>query len=159
MADKGLISKSTLQGFADEVRRLAGSEQTGTPAEMLALLQAVETGGNYEKLTGKKQLGSAMPARSIDLGVYLPVYNNYVFMIFRGASGTATDTYLGNAVTLKVDGSTTYYACGSDSTYMETNNRLEIKDFSVGTISFYYTSNGVGGFSAGTYTWTYVGWD
>lgn len=44
MADKGLVSKSTLQGFADEVRRLAESEQTGTPAEMLALLQAVEAG-------------------------------------------------------------------------------------------------------------------
>ena len=44
MAEKGLIEKSTLQGFADEVRRLAESEQTGTPAEMLALLQTIEAG-------------------------------------------------------------------------------------------------------------------
>ena len=81
MADKGLVSKSTLQGFADEVRRLAESEQTGTPAEMLALLQAVEAGADIEIKTGTfTSTGNA----SVTLGTTFSGEDYYFLMGARG---------------------------------------------------------------------------
>lgn len=79
MADKGLVSKSTLQGFADEVRRLAESEQTGTPAEMLAILQAVEAGG-FNVLTGEA-INKTVNSSVLPLGTSFDLSGDYILMV------------------------------------------------------------------------------
>ena len=72
MADKGLVSKSTLQGFADEVRRLAESEQTGTPAEMLAILQAVEAGSPLPEWITEIDFATVTSTSDTDTSITIP---------------------------------------------------------------------------------------
>lgn len=123
MADKGLVSKSTLQGFADEVRRLAESEQTGTPAEMLALLQAVEAGG-FNVQSGKVTQ-TATSSSKLSLGASLDDSGDYALLVSRHWDNSRGDIkasiiYYGYIVS--VGGVTTNYtfACvykgGTDST-------------------------------------------
>ena len=96
MADKGLVSKSTLQGFADEVRRLAESEQTGTPAEMLALLQAVEAGGGAVVKTGTITFTGSGKTFSLGSDIVGP---DYVFMMGNAGYTSANGKHDVGAVT------------------------------------------------------------
>lgn len=159
MADKGLVSKSTLQGFADEIRRIAESEQTGTPAEMLALLQTVEAGGGAEVVYGTVKTPSGWMEYRLECGVVFPQTKNYMLAV--GLIGVPTYGRIVTASIIVKDGVVVggYYGSTPSSEtkisrLYRTTTQLRISDFATGEITSSYKFQG-----NVDYDYVYIGWD
>ena len=156
MAEKGLISKTILSGFADEVRRLANVETTGTPSELLALLQNV-TGGGGELISGTYTTAYALTNSAITLGINLPVYNNYVFIIYQ-TNATSGQTSMLNSGFIVSSNGTTSSGVLRYNKRTTSPNTLYITNFVNGTIE-HRTSSTILGFVAAKHQYYYAGWN
>lgn len=151
MADRGWINKATLQGYADEVRRLTETTDTGTPGEMLELLRAFEGGSVTIKTGTVKATGTS----TMNLGTTFTERDYYFLMGTRGYENAsiAPDQYVLMIAEIQVlNGKTTakaYNYGGSSATAVKLNQ-------STGVITS--TSAGYYGFNSGLrYHWLYVG--
>ena len=159
MADKGLVTKSTLQGFADEIRRLAGTDQTGTPSEMLALLQDfVPTGA--EVVYGTHTTSS--DETTVTLNVALPEKSNYIFLMFHNSTSYVWN-YGGTIISFafikegsvvkSLTGETTSYNRNLSSFNMNTQRSFKVSNFANGTVTALSEWP-----SDREYYWLYIGW-
>lgn len=99
MADKGWISKITLQGIVDEVRRLTDTTDGVTPAAALALLQGVAA--------GTIRMGTITPATSglKSFGIASPIPDgDFVVMITSGGAIPASTPGLRSGYMSNIDG-------------------------------------------------------
>lgn len=81
MAEKGLISKSTLTAIADAIRAKGSASAAMLPGEMADLISAIET-SNAKALTGTFT-PSGSSVYSVSLGKTLDLSGNYCLIIIR----------------------------------------------------------------------------
>ena len=157
MAERGLIERVTMQGFADEVRRLTETTDTGTPAQMLAKLQAFD-GSGAEFFTAS--ITAASNNNTLQTGIVFPETKNYVLITIAPRVSTAVDAgYLYASLRRYIpdidsDTTLTYYTATGSVVYSNAST-LRIANYSTGAIhhSDYKFKSGI------NYLVWYMGWN
>jgi hypothetical protein len=95
----GLIGANIMQGFANEVRRLAKSKQVGTPAELLTMLQGVQANSVHVSTFCTQ----AINVNTFSLGMPIP-NGDYRIMVLPHQITTSYDKALIVGYTQEIDG-------------------------------------------------------
>lgn len=102
----GLISMDTVQGFANETRRLARSKETGTPAELLTMLRGVRA----DSVRVTTVLTQATNVSTFQLGMAIPDGDYRIIVVPRGSITTNYPNALIAGYTQEVGGVTETWA-------------------------------------------------
>ena len=144
---KGLINESTLTAIADAIRVKTETSDAILPADMAAMIEAIETGVTVGKHYGEVTIGSSANQNYIQTGVTLPDYKYYGLFIMP-VNGGAYGAYTFYTPSKKRGGAF-YNNTFNNSEYITIGHK------STGT-SFTHT---YGVFASGkTYLWVYFEW-
>jgi hypothetical protein len=156
MAEKGLISKSTMRGFADETRRLAEVTTLGTPAELLAILRGVELGSEGVAVSGTVTPVSPDLGQHFATGTPLPDYANTILLLY-DIDNRTYPTLIGFRVTINRVAKCNIWHRASDGVETRTGTDWTV-DHSTGRVTLPYTNNSELPIRSSTYYWAYVAW-
>lgn len=137
-SQKGVVSWESLRDIADAIRAKTETTETMLPSEMAAMIAAIKAGGEF--YTGT--FTGPTTTMEVSLGVSLPTFTNYCFMIVNTENGNRQ-----GGLKSVIDGVTTNlcYVAGN------TNTKVWNIDFAAGTIQNQdFTST-----SGNVYRWCY----